>query len=332
MAGRVESLKRVISKREGLFVLEPFLHRRRLDHRDAEHLSLKRDILVKLPVSLVEANGRSALAPHSTRPADVIEMRVRVDEILHVDALGPKLREDPLRLIARIDDDGLARRLAGDDAAVALQWTDGKQAVDHLRNLSIPCTPWPVTNQRNSSLCVFCGSASGASPSFERSAKELGVLLAEQGIRLVYGGASIGLMGAVADAALAAGGRVAGVIPQSLVNWEIAHGGLTELIVVGSMHERKQRMFELSDAFVALPGGYGTLDEMFEMLTWAQLGEHRKPCALLNVEGFYDDLIRFLDHASENGFLRLQHRDFLRVATSARELVDVLEDRQAPLG
>jgi uncharacterized protein (TIGR00730 family) len=157
-------------------------------------------------------------------------------------------------------------------------------------------------------VCVYCGSRSGRHPAFERKATELGRRLAHERLALVYGGGNVGLMGVLADAALMAGGKVVGVIPQQLVEWEVAHQGLTQLEVVASMHARKARMFDLSDAFVALPGGFGTLDEMFEMLTWRQLGLGDKPCALLDVDGFYTPLVAMLDRMVESGFVPPQHR------------------------
>jgi uncharacterized protein (TIGR00730 family) len=157
-------------------------------------------------------------------------------------------------------------------------------------------------------LCVFCGSSSGSSPIYVDQAKALGTALAQSGIDLVYGGASVGLMGAVADATLAAGGNVIGVMPQALVDKEISHKGLTDLRIVGSMHERKALMAELADGFIALPGGLGTFEELFEVWTWAQLGYHRKPCALLNVDGFYDKLSGFLDDVVTRGFVKPSHR------------------------
>jgi len=157
-------------------------------------------------------------------------------------------------------------------------------------------------------VCVYCGSSPGGRPQYAAAAAELGQAIAARGLALVYGGASVGLMGVLADAALAAGGRVVGVIPQLLSTRELAHAGLTEQHVVTSMHERKSKMAELSDLFVALPGGIGTLDELFEMWTWSQLGLHAKPCALLNIDGYYDALIAFLDHARSEGFVRLTNR------------------------
>jgi uncharacterized protein (TIGR00730 family) len=170
-------------------------------------------------------------------------------------------------------------------------------------------------------LCVFCGSSSGDAPGYAAAARELGTTLARQGIGLVYGGASVGLMGTVADAALAAGGEVIGVIPQALVRKEVAHGGPVDLRIVGSMHERKAMMAELSDGFVALPGGIGTLEELFEIWTWAQLGHHQKPCALFNVDGFYEPLIAFLDGVVERRFLKAEHRGMLIVADAPGDLL-----------
>lgn len=180
-------------------------------------------------------------------------------------------------------------------------------------------------------LCVYCGSSLGRSPGPVEAARELGRLLAARNVRLVYGGASIGVMGAIADEVLRCGGRVTGVIPQALVDKEVAHHGLTELIVTASMHERKARMAELSDAFVALPGGVGTLEELFEIWTWAQLGLHRKPCGVLNVNGYFDGLIDFLDHAVASGFIRPSHRAMLRVARTPGELLAAFESYEPPV-
>lgn len=174
------------------------------------------------------------------------------------------------------------------------------------------------------SICVFCGSAGGASPSYGAAAKALAACAAAQGIQIVYGGASVGIMGVLADAALAAGGRVVGVIPRALVDREIAHTGLTELHVVETMHERKARMTELSDAFIALPGGLGTLEELFEIWTWGMLGLHSKPYGLLDVDSYYAPLIRFLDHARDEGFVRPAQRDRLVVDTDAERLLAAL--------
>ncbi len=175
------------------------------------------------------------------------------------------------------------------------------------------------------SLCIYCGSNPGNRPEYLDQARAFGRMLAQRGIRMVYGGASIGIMGAVADAVLAEGGQVVGVIPQSLVDREVAHSGLTELIVTSSMHERKARMADLSDAFVALPGGIGTLEEIFEIWTWSQLGLHAKPCGLLNIAGYYDTLERFLDETVANGFLRTGHRSMLLSADSGEALLEGFE-------
>ncbi len=173
-------------------------------------------------------------------------------------------------------------------------------------------------------VCVFCGSSPGRQASYLAAARALGALLARRGLGLVYGGASIGLMGAVADAALAAGGEVIGVIPAALEAKEIAHESLTRLEVVGSMHERKARMSELADAFVALPGGIGTLEELSEILTWAQLGLHQKPCGLLDVGAYWRPLVAFFDHAVQERFLRPQHRALLIVEDEPVALLDAL--------
>lgn len=174
-------------------------------------------------------------------------------------------------------------------------------------------------------LAVYCGSATPADPVYIDSAREVGRALAERGIGLVYGGGRLGLMGAVADAALAAGGEVIGIIPQALVDAEVAHKGLTELHVCRTMHERKQAFTDLSDGFVTLPGGTGTMDELWEALSWAQLGYHAKPVGLLNVAGFYDGLIAFNAKMIEVGFIRPQHAGILIVA----ETIEMLIDRMA---
>ena len=158
-------------------------------------------------------------------------------------------------------------------------------------------------------ICVYCGSSSGNHPEYTQMANAFGAEMAQRGIALVYGGGKVGLMGTVADAVLAGGGRVIGVIPRQLVELEVAHPGLTELQVVETMHQRKTRMYELSDAFVALPGGFGTMDEMFEMLTWAQLGLHRYPCAFLDVRDYYRSLGAMMDHMVDEGFVRPGQRD-----------------------
>lgn len=160
-------------------------------------------------------------------------------------------------------------------------------------------------------ICVYCGSNAGSDPAYTAQARALGARLAADGIALVYGGGNVGLMGIVADAVLANGGEVIGVIPQQLVDWEVAHRGITRLEVVDSMHTRKARMFELSDGFVSLPGGFGTLDEMFEMLTWRQLGLGKKPCAFLDVNGFWQPLMTMLDSMVRERFLHAEQRNDL---------------------
>jgi len=179
-------------------------------------------------------------------------------------------------------------------------------------------------------LCVFCGSNAGQDPVYMETARLLGETLARNGIELVYGGAAVGLMGAVADAVLAEGGRVTGVMPQALVDKEIAHTGLSDLRVVGSMHERKALMAELSDGFIALPGGLGTFEELFEVWTWAQLGYHKKPCALLNVSGFYDKLAGFLDDVVERGFVKPVHRAMLIVKDDPAALIEAIRTYEPP--
>lgn len=171
-------------------------------------------------------------------------------------------------------------------------------------------------------ICVFCGSRPGTRPEYLDQARATGRLLAERGIGLVYGGATVGTMGQLADAALTAGGEVIGVMPGSLVEREIAHRGLTGLYEVDSMHARKALMVELSDGFMALPGGGGTLDEFFEVFTWAQLGFHRKPCALIDVSGFYRPLLAFLERAVADGFIPAEHRQMIAVATDPAEIID----------
>jgi len=180
------------------------------------------------------------------------------------------------------------------------------------------------------SLCVFCGSAAGNSPEYAITAGAFGRLLAQSGIELVYGGGRVGLMGAVADACLAAGGRVVGVIPEALATKELAHQGCTELLVVGSMHERKALMAERSDAFVALPGGIGTFEELFEVWTWGQLGLHKKPCGLLNIAGFFDKLLEFLTATAADGFMHAEHLQMVATATDGVELLTRLEQYQPP--
>lgn len=179
-------------------------------------------------------------------------------------------------------------------------------------------------------VCVFAGSSAGNQPEYQVVARQLGEALAARGLGLVYGGAHVGLMGAVADAALTSRAAVIGVIPAALVAKEIAHQGLTELRVVASMHERKALMADLADAFIALPGGWGTLEEFFEVLTWGQLGLHRKPCGLLNVHGYFDRLLSFLEHSFEEGFVRREYRSMIAVADSPGALLDALASYAPP--
>lgn len=179
-------------------------------------------------------------------------------------------------------------------------------------------------------ICVFCGSQVGRQPAYAAAAVALGTLLAQRGIGLVYGGGKVGLMGVVADAALAAGGEVIGVIPERLMNRELGHGGVTDLRVVDSMHQRKAMMSDLSDAFIALPGGYGTFEEFFEVVTWMQLGIHAKPCGLLNVGGYYDNLLALLDHAAAESFIRPHHRAMVLVDGDPAPLLRQLHDYRAP--
>ena len=173
-------------------------------------------------------------------------------------------------------------------------------------------------------VCVFCGSKHGVRPEYTEAARAMGTALAAGGIGLVYGGGCIGLMGEVADAVLAAGGQVIGVIPEAMSDREIAHEGVTDLRIVGTMHERKALMYELSDGFVAMPGGLGTLEELFEITTWSQLGLHTKPAGLLDVAGFYTPLVGFLDQLVSEGFVAERHRQLLRVAAKPSELLEQL--------
>ncbi|MFP5454337.1 MAG: TIGR00730 family Rossman fold protein [Alphaproteobacteria bacterium] len=182
-----------------------------------------------------------------------------------------------------------------------------------------------------STLCVFCGSSPGHDPVHGTAARALGEALTDAGIDLVYGGGHVGLMGMVADAVLAGGGRVTGVIPQALHDLEVAHHGLTTLHVVGSMHERKAMMADLSDGFIAMPGGIGTFEELFEMWTWGQLGYHRKPVGLLNVGGFYDRLVGFIDDVVDAGFLRAAHRSMLMVEEDPAALVARMQAYEPPV-
>jgi uncharacterized protein (TIGR00730 family) len=180
-------------------------------------------------------------------------------------------------------------------------------------------------------ICVFCGSSPGNRPEYLQVARATGRSIAQRGLTLVYGGGKVGLMGAVADAALAAGGRVVGVIPQMLLDREVGHAGLTQLHVVTTLSERKVMMADLSDGFLALPGGIGTMDELFEAWTWTQLEVHRKPCGLLNQDGYYDALVSFLDYAVAEGFQRPRHRAGLLVGTEIEALLDQLQGAtQAP--
>ncbi len=180
-------------------------------------------------------------------------------------------------------------------------------------------------------ICIFTGSSPGSRPDYANAAQTMARELVASGLELVYGGGKVGLMGVLADAVLAAGGKAIGVIPEALVQREIAHPGLTELLVVSSMHERKAMMSELADAFVALPGGLGTLEELFEVLTWAQLGLHAKPCGLLNVAGYYDPLLAFLDRTVEERFVNAQHRGMIVTAAAPRELLDRLASHRPPV-
>lgn len=181
------------------------------------------------------------------------------------------------------------------------------------------------------SVCVFCGSSGGSRPAYAAAARQVGERLARRGLRLVYGGGRVGLMGAVADGALAAGGAVIGVIPEALMRRELAHVGLTELYVVASMHERKALMAEAADAFIALPGGYGTLEEFYEVLTWAQLGIHRKPCGLLDIEGFYAPLVALIDHAVAEGFVHPDHRALILREREIDALLDAMQRYVPPV-
>ncbi len=179
-------------------------------------------------------------------------------------------------------------------------------------------------------LCVFCGSSVGNNPAYAEVATTLGTLLANRGIGLVYGGGNVGLMGVIADAALAAGGEVIGVIPRALADREVAHHGVTDLRVVDSMHTRKAMMADLSDAFLAMPGGVGTFEEFFEAITWTQLGLHRKACGLLNVAGFYTPLAVFIDQAVTDGFIKPVHRAAIVVDDDPARLLDTLTTIEIP--
>ncbi len=179
-------------------------------------------------------------------------------------------------------------------------------------------------------LCVFCGSNRGVRPEYGVAARKLGVILAERGVAIVYGGGCVGLMGELANAALAAGGNVIGVIPKALAAKEIAHENLTELRVVGSMHERKATMAELADGFIALPGGFGTFEEFCEVVTWTQLGLHTKPCGLLNVAGYYDPLIRLFEHGITEGFIRTENAQLVIAEADIETLLSRMAGFRAP--
>ena len=180
-------------------------------------------------------------------------------------------------------------------------------------------------------ICVFCGSSPGARPCYAEAAKSLARYLAANKITVVYGGGNVGLMGTLADATLEAGGEIVGVIPQALVNREVSNTQIPDLRVVGSMHERKATMAELSDAFIAMPGGFGTFEEFCEVLTWTQLGLHRKPCGLLNVEGYYDPLLALFDHAEAEQFLKPAHRQMVLSESSPELLVNRLLEYEVPV-
>ncbi len=196
---------------------------------------------------------------------------------------------------------------------------------------SVPAPPDGRDESMNTlaRICVYCGSSPGRLPAYRQSARQLGSQLARQGIEIVYGGSDVGLMGEVANAALQAGGKVIGVIPRRM-NERVGHPRLTELHVVSTMHQRKEKMFDLADAFIALPGGVGTLEEVFEILTWSQLSYHAKPCGLLNVEAYFDPLLEFLDHAVRQRFLKLRHRQMLISEDSPAKLLEKFRTHRAP--
>ena len=181
----------------------------------------------------------------------------------------------------------------------------------------------PQSNQNR--ICVFCGSVEGTDPAYAQTAKELGQRMASAGIGLVFGGTTVGLMGVLADAALAGGAEAIGVLPEVLIEREIAHHGLTKLHIVKTMHERKALMYENADAFIALPGGYGTLDEFIEIVTWAQLRIHSKPCIIINTNGYFDGLLAFLDHAVTQGFIKPQNRKLVQVAGDAKSALAIIQ-------
>ncbi|MEE3290760.1 MAG: TIGR00730 family Rossman fold protein [Pseudomonadota bacterium] len=181
-------------------------------------------------------------------------------------------------------------------------------------------------------ICVYCGSAVGASSVYVQMAEKLAIELVKRNIELVYGGAQVGVMGSIANSVLAAGGSVIGVLPVGLFRTEVPHDGLTQLIEVSSLHERKAKMAEISDAFIALPGGLGTLEELFEILTWAQLGLHKNPVGILNVNGFYDKMLGYLDHAVAEKFIRLQHREMILVDADIESMFEKFSQYEPPIG
>jgi uncharacterized protein (TIGR00730 family) len=187
-----------------------------------------------------------------------------------------------------------------------------------------------ATDRQMNRICVFCGTNTGSRPDYGAAARELGRILAEQGIELVYGGASVGIMGELADSVHEHGGHVTGIIPQQLMEKEVAHTGIANLIVVASMHQRKSQMADMSDGFIALPGGIGTLEGFFEILTWSQLGIHAKPSGILNVAGYFDGLTRFLDHAVKEGFLTEEHRSAIIMETEPRRLLERMQAYTPP--
>jgi uncharacterized protein (TIGR00730 family) len=189
-----------------------------------------------------------------------------------------------------------------------------------------------ATDRQINRICVFCGTNTGSRPEYGAAARELGRLLAEEDIELVYGGASVGIMGELADSVQEHGGHVTGIIPQQLMEKEAAHTGIPNLIVVASMHQRKSQMADMSDGFIALPGGIGTLEGFFEILTWGQLGIHAKPSGILNVAGYFDGLSRFLDHAVREGFLTEVHRDAIILESEPRQLLERLRAYSPPEG
>src|SRR5215510_3261700 len=187
-----------------------------------------------------------------------------------------------------------------------------------------------LTNVNMRRICIFCGSSTGTRSEYAETARAMGQALLRRGIGLVYGGGCVGLMGIVADAVMGGGGEVVGVIPEALVTRELAHGDITQLIVVHSMHERKAKMAELSDAFIAMPGGYGTFEEFCEIITWAQLGLHRKPCGLLNVDRYYDPLLMLFDRAVAEGFLRAANRQIVIQESDPQRLLNLIATYSPP--